>query len=98
MMVSVSGQQALATSLSPARKHRSIRRSAVLIWGSVTYRVRCFFLNHHLPSKLMFALLRRVRPVAIVGRNVIATKASDIRDVLDRFDGFMVLDGNRSTK
>ena len=39
----------------------------MLIWRSVTYRIICFFLNHHLPSKLIFALLRRVRPVAIVG-------------------------------
>ena len=62
----------------------------MLIWRSVTYRTFCFFLNHHLPSKLIFALLRRVRPVAIVWGIAIATKASDIRDVLDRFDDFLL--------
>ena len=38
----------------------------------------------------MFALLRRVRPVAIIGNTVIVTQAGDIRDVLDRFDDFLL--------
>jgi cytochrome P450 len=88
--MSVSGEQAHAKFSSTASKRWSFRRSAVLMWRSMTYRITCFFLNHHLPFKLVFALLRRVRPVAIVAGTVIVTKASDIRDVLDRFDDFLL--------
>ncbi len=59
-----------------------------LAWHSLLYRGFCFLLSHHLPFKLMFAVLRRTRPIAVVGKNVIVTKANDVREVLDRFDDF----------
>src|SRR5947209_2630077 len=89
--IGVARQQALANySVTESTERRSIRKSITLILGSITYRLICFLLNHHLPFKLVFALLRRVRPVAIIRKTVIVTKASDIRDVLDRFDDFLL--------
>ncbi len=38
--------------------------------------------------KAVFAVLRVVRPIAIVGNVLVATKASDVREVLERFDDF----------
>jgi cytochrome P450 len=87
----VARQQAFANYLATdTTEPRSIRKSIRLIWGSITYRVICFFLNHHLPFKLAFALLRRVRPVAAICSAVVVTKAGDVRDVLDRFDDFQL--------
>jgi cytochrome P450 len=86
--MSASTEQAPAKFSSAASKRRSFRRLVAFMWQSIIYRITCFLLNHHLIFKLGFALLRRVRPVAIFRRTVIVTKASDIRDVLDRFDDF----------
>ncbi len=58
--------------------------------GLLSYRALCYALSHPLPFKLVFAFLRRVRPIAIVGKTVVVTKARDVRDVLDRLEDFTV--------
>jgi cytochrome P450 len=56
------------------------------------YRITCFFLSHLWPLKLVFAVLRRVRPIATFGKTMVVTKASDVREVLERFDDFTLGD------
>lgn len=63
-------------------------KSIALGWNLFLYRIRSYFLSHHLPLKILFAVLRRVRPISVFGKVVIVTKASDVREVLDRFDDF----------
>jgi len=67
---------------------RSIVRSMTLALASARYSVVCFLLNYHLPLKIIFAALRRLRPIAIMGTTVIVTKSRDVREVLRRFDDF----------
>ncbi len=64
--------------------------AALLAWRMLTYRLLCFSLNHMLPLKLAFALLRRVRPLAMVSGNMVVTKSEDVREVLARFDDFQL--------
>jgi cytochrome P450 len=54
----------------------------------LVYRVMCFSLSHLLPLKIWFALLRRLRPLTMLGNTMIVTKADDVREVLARFDDF----------
>jgi cytochrome P450 len=54
------------------------------------YQLLCFGLCHVLPFKLFFALLRRVRPLALLGGTLWVTKADDVREVLARFDDFLL--------
>src|SRR5690348_1845889 len=70
---------------------RSVQ-AARLALRMFVYRTVCFFLSHLLPWKLAFAVLRRVRPVARLGKTLIVTKAEDVRQVLDRFDDFTLSD------
>jgi cytochrome P450 len=56
------------------------------------YNIFCYILSHPLPLKLVFAFVRRVRPVAIVGNHVLVAKARDVHEVLDRLDDFTVAD------
>jgi cytochrome P450 len=63
-----------------------------LAWHLFVYRSVCFLLSHLWPLKLGFAVLRRVRPVAIFGNSLVVTKASDVREVLERFDDFTLGD------
>jgi cytochrome P450 len=56
------------------------------------YHLLCWVLSHPRPLRLIFALLRRLRPVAIMGKVVVLTKASDVRDVLDRLEDFTIAD------
>ena len=81
------GLQGSPTGFAP-RMPRSLSRSLGLAWNSVRYRIVCFLLSHHMPLKLFFAALRRVRPIALLGNTVIVTKARDVREVLGRFDDF----------
>jgi cytochrome P450 len=67
-------------------------QSAILALQMLIYRVVCFFLSHLLIPKLFFALLRRFRPIAIFGKNLIVTKSDDVREVLERFDDFTLGD------
>lgn len=68
----------------PRRLVQRVRLARQLL----SYHLLCFLLSHHLPLKLAFALLRRRRPIAVVGKSVIVTKADDVREVLYRFDDF----------
>ncbi|MEW6645449.1 MAG: cytochrome P450 [Pseudomonadota bacterium] len=54
----------------------------------LVYRLLCLAFCHMLPLKLVFALLRRVRPLALVRGTLWVTKADDVREVLGRFDDF----------
>jgi cytochrome P450 len=56
------------------------------------YRGLCFALNHQLPLKVAFAVLRRLRPIAILRGTVIVTKDRDIREVLERFEDFTLFE------
>jgi cytochrome P450 len=65
-------------------------KSAVLAWNMLTYRAICFFLCYLLPAKLLFALLRRIRPLSLFFGTLIVTRADDVREVLGRFDDFQL--------
>jgi cytochrome P450 len=52
------------------------------------YRVQCYLLSHPTFLALVFAFIRRVRPIAIVRKVVVVTKARDVREALDRLADF----------
>jgi cytochrome P450 len=52
------------------------------------YQIQCFGLSHPLPLTWLFAVIRYLRPVAIVGKIVCVTKAADVREVYDRLADF----------
>ena len=87
----VQGQSRDRSSQSASLAERFFQ-SRLLAWHVFVYRTVCFFLSHLWFLKLFFAVLRRVRPVAIVGNTLFVTKASDVREVLDRFDDFTLGD------
>jgi cytochrome P450 len=60
----------------------------VLAWKMVRYRFSSYIFCHLWLLKLVFTVLRRVRPVFILGNVVVLTKMRDIREVLGRFDDF----------
>jgi cytochrome P450 len=70
---------------------RSIQ-SALLALRMIGYRIRCYFLSHPWFFKLVFAVLRRVRPLALFRNALFVTKAADVREVLDRFEDFTLGD------
>jgi cytochrome P450 len=84
-MAIVYGAQHGARKSSPKS---SILQSLLLRWRLLNYRLQCTFLNHPLALKLAFALLRRLRPIPIVGKVGSVTKARDVRDVLYRLEDF----------
>lgn len=53
-----------------------------------SYRFSSYIFSHLWLLKLVFTLLRRVRPISIFGKLVVLTKMSDVREVLGRFDDF----------
>lgn len=59
-----------------------------LAWKMVRYRFSSYIFCHLWLLKLVFTVLRRVRPVFIFGNVVVLTKMRDIREVLGRFDDF----------
>lgn len=62
-------------------------------WGQIVkYRLSCHVLSHLRLFKAVFAVLRVVRPVTLVGSVLVVTKASDVREVLERFDDFVLGD------
>jgi cytochrome P450 len=63
-------------------------QAALLCWRMVVYRGLCYVLSHLTLLKMGFAVLRRVRPVAIFGSTLVLTKQSDVREVLRRFNDF----------
>jgi cytochrome P450 len=86
--------QGLSQDRSSRRSYSPDRlvKSVLLAWHMVVYRTVCFLLSRLWPFKLAFAVLRRVRPVAIFGASLVVTKAADVREVLDRFDDFTLGD------
>ncbi|MGO4714817.1 cytochrome P450 [Bradyrhizobium sp. 2TAF24] len=80
----VFGTPVVATSAAPSDGAPAApSRLAMLV-----YRLLCLAFCHMLPLKLAFALLRRVRPLALVRGTLWLTKADDVREVLGRFDDF----------
>ena len=71
-----------------ARRVERSMQSTILAWQLRVYRTSCFFLCHLGFMKFVFGLLRRVRPVFIFKKLLVVTKASDVREVLARFDDF----------
>jgi cytochrome P450 len=59
---------------------------------AVKYRLLCHVLSHMRVLKCVFAILRRIRPIMLVGNVLIVTKARDVREVLERFDDFVLGD------
>lgn len=54
------------------------------------YRFTCYIFSHLWLLKLLFGFLRVVRPIMIFGKIAVVTKARDIREVLERFDDFVL--------
>lgn len=52
------------------------------------YHFSSYIFSHLWLLKVVFAVLRRVRPISIFGKLVILTKMRDVREVLVRFDDF----------
>jgi cytochrome P450 len=52
------------------------------------YRTACYVLSHLGVMKVIFAILRFIRPVALFRNVLVVTKASEVREVLERFDDF----------
>ena len=71
-------------------------RGTVVTLNRAVYRLTCHALSHPFLLKLFFAGVRRFRPIAIVGGNVIVTKHDDVREVLQRFDDFTLAEYTQS--
>jgi cytochrome P450 len=56
------------------------------------YKAQCYLLSNPLPLALLFAFVRRARPVAVVGSLVVVTKARDVRELLYRLADFTTAD------
>ena len=69
---------------------------AVVTWNRAVYRLTCYALSHPLLLKLFFAGVRRFRPIAIVGGNVIVTKHDDVSEVLQRYNDFTLAEYTQS--
>lgn len=54
------------------------------------YRAICYFLSHLWFLRSVFDLLRVVRPVSLFANTLIVTRASEVREVLERFDDFLL--------
>ena len=60
--------------------------------GFLIYNLTCYILSHPFSLRVIFAVIRRVRPIMVVRNVVVVTKHSDVREVLDRFDDFNLFD------
>jgi cytochrome P450 len=86
-------QDASRDSYSPTAKRverftKSCRRALLL----VGYRLLCHFLDHLGLLKRVTDFLRRRRPVFVLGKFVVVTRAREAREVLQRFDDFTLGD------
>jgi hypothetical protein len=77
--------------LDPSRKQRQpsslfqyIRTSLV----ELLYYLECYVVSYPFLLRMMFAVVRSVRPIAVFHKTVWVSKASDVREVLQRFDDF----------
>jgi cytochrome P450 len=73
---------------SRERLFQSVRLAVTILM----YNLKCYFLSHPYPLRLVFAVIRRVRPVAVFGKTVVVTKHCDVREVLDRSSDFNLSD------
>ena len=67
----------------------------MVAFNRAIYHFTCQVLSHPLPLRLFFAVLRRIRPIAIIGGNVIVTKHQDVMDVLQRSEDFTLAEYTR---
>ena len=57
------------------------------------YHLMCYLLSHRYPLNMVFALVRGLRPIAVVfGNYVVVTKHCDVREVLGRSNDFNISD------
>ena len=70
----------------------SVLESIALAGRLLMYKAQCNLLSNPLPLVLLFAFVRRARPIAVVGSLVIVTKARDVREVLYRLADFTTAD------
>jgi cytochrome P450 len=56
------------------------------------YHLTCYLLSHPYPLRIIFALIRRLRPVTVFRNLVIVTKHCDVQEALDRSGDFNVSD------
>jgi hypothetical protein len=77
--------------LGASLAERSIQ-PALLALRLIGYRIACFFLSHPWFLKHAFAVLRRVRPLALLGNVLVVTKnrlnqfVRDLEDQLEKGD------------
>jgi cytochrome P450 len=65
--------------------------SSIVFKGRLlAYGAFCYFLSHLGPLRFIFDLLRAVRPVWLFGGTLVVTRASEVREVLERFDDFFL--------
>ena len=71
----------------------SLAGRLALRWKLFLYRITCFLLSYPGPLRFLFAMLRWFRPIAnLWGSTFAVSKASDVREVLERFDDFTLHD------
>ena len=68
----------------PARFFQAL----AIAFRMLAYRVTCFLFCHLGFLKLVFTVLRPLRPIARFGKLMVLTKAEDIRECLSRFNDF----------
>src|SRR5436190_21831666 len=78
----------LSTSTLTATPFGKYVQKALLCGRMAVYWGTCYALSYLFMLKLNFAVLPRVRPVAIFGKTVVLTKERDVREVLKRFEDF----------
>lgn len=59
-----------------------------IFFGLIAYHLTSWGLSHPYPLRPLFALLRRIRPVAMVGDTVLLAHGADAREALSRFEDF----------
>jgi cytochrome P450 len=65
------------------------------IWLAVPilkYNLTCYLLSQPYLLRIVFALIRRLRPIAVFGDLVVVTKHGDVQEVLDRSGDFNISD------
>jgi cytochrome P450 len=60
--------------------------------GSLIYNLTCHIMSHPYPLRGLFALLRGVRPITVLGKLVVVSQHADVREALARFDDFHLAD------
>lgn len=73
---------------APAPRRYAMSAWFRLLTGLLAYHVTSWMLSHPAPLRLLFALLRRLRPISVVGSTVIVSNGAYARDVLQRFEDF----------